>query len=467
LGRQFLLESFLLVGAAVVAAVVLAQVATPHFNRHFDMALSWQSLSWQEAWSWLAGLTLLVGLAAGFYPAALLSGFRPALALKQKTTLSGKTIQLRRWLTVTQFILSITLIISTIVVHEQLSFIREKDLGFKRENVVVIETYGTEIRREKLFAYREKLGQYPTVLGHTVADAAPGTTPDASIVNIAGRTDKPKLNVMYADFEFADALGLSVVAGRNFDAQFATDSTRAALINESACRTLGVTPAQAIGMELTPVYFDTIPQKVVGVLQDYHFLSLHEKIAPLIILTNYRYPGTLAVRVASGALQTTLATMQRDWEQLDPSHPFEYRLLDERLARLYETETQQGKLFGFFAAAAIFIACLGMFGLATLLAAQRTKEVGIRKVLGASVGSITALLTRDFLYLVLIALLVAIPVAYHLMQQWLADFAYRISLQGWMFAVAGLSAMAIALLTVGFQSIKAALANPVKSLRNE
>jgi putative ABC transport system permease protein len=368
---------------------------------------------------------------------------------------------------VVQFALSITLIISTLVVHQQLAFIQNTDLGFNRENVVVIETYNTGVRRENLFTYRQKIEQYAGVLGHTVTDAAPGHSPDASVIEIAGRSDRPKVNVMFADFQFAKALGIPLLKGRDFDPQFPSDSTQAVLINETACRSLGVTPEQAIGMEIRPLYFDSLQHKVIGVLKDYHFLSLRETIDPLIILASYRYPGTLAVRVRPGALQNTLAQLQRDWQELDPAHPFEYRMLDDRLARLYKTEEKQGKLFGFFAAAAIFIACLGMFGLATLLAVQRSKEIGVRKVLGASVASITALLTRDFLRLVVLAILLAVPFAYYWMQQWLTDFAYRIDLHWWMFAAAGLTAVAVAVLTVGFQSIRAALANPVQALRSE
>ena len=429
LTRQFLLESFLLVLASVIAAGAAATLALPAFNRIFELDLKMSDLNWVESATWLTGLMAFVVLAAGFYPSVLLSGFRPAAVLKQKAYLSKGTVHLRRGLTIVQFALSITLIVSTLVVYRQLEFIKNTDLGFDRENVVVIDTYGTDVRREKLFTYRQKIMQYPGVLGQTVTDAAPGNSPDASIIEVGGRMDRPKINVMYADFEFAKTIGIPIAAGRDFDARFATDTTRAVLINESACRTLGLSPEQALGLEIRPVYFDSLSHRVVGVIKDYHFLSLRDRIDPLLILPDYRRPGTLAVRVAAGALPQTIAQLQNDWTQLDPAHPFEFRMLDERLARLYQSEQKQGKLFGFFALAAIFIACLGMFGLATLLAVQRTKEIGIRKVLGASVAGITGLLAKDFLKLVLVAFVIASPVAWYFMQQWLADFAYRIEVK--------------------------------------
>ena len=467
LSAQFMTESFLLVTASVAVAVLAAAVALPFFNRYLELSLHFSAVPWSESLGWICGLIAVVSITAGMYPAILLSGFLPARVLKQKASLSKGAVSLRRTLTVVQFSISIALIISTLVVSRQMKFIQNTDLGFDRENVVMIETYGTDIRREKLATYRQKIAHHPGVLGHTVTDAAPGISPDASIISIVGRTDRPKINVMYADFEFSKALGIPILAGRDFSAQFATDTSRAALINETACRTLGVSPEQAIGMEITPVYFDSLKHRIVGVVQDYHFLSLREKIDPLIILPDYRYPGTLAVRVSPGALVTTLDGLKNEWEQLDPAHPFEFRMLDERLSRLYKTEEKQGKLFGFFAMAAMTIACLGIFGLATLLAGQRIKEIGVRKVLGASVSGIANMLMGDFIKLVVIALVIASPFTYFFMQRWLSNFAYRIDIEWWMFAIAGLLAMVIAMATVSFQSIRAALANPVTSLRNE
>ena len=467
LSSQFLMESFILVLASVMTAGVLAWAVLPAFNRQFEVDLKMSELSVLEAAGWLTGLMALVVLGAGFYPSVLLAGFRPATVLKQKANLSKGAVNIRRGLTVAQFSLSITLIASTLIVNSQLQFIKNTDLGFDRENVVVIETYGTEVRREKLFTYRQKIAQYPGVMGQTVTDAAPGHTPDASIVEVGGRTDKPKINVMFADFEFAGTIGVPIVAGRNFDPSFATDTAKAVLINESACRTLGITPEQALGKDIRPIFFDSAWHQIVGVLKDYHFLSLRQTIAPLLIMPNYRYPGTLAVRVSGGHLPQTIEQLKQDWAELDPAHPFEFRMLDDRLARLYESEEKQGKLFGFFAFTAVFIGCLGMFGLATLLALQRTKEIGIRKVLGASVAGIASLLARDFLQLVLIAVAIASPGAWYLMREWLADFAYRIDMSWWMFAASGLLAVMIALASVGYQSVKAALVNPVRSLRSE
>jgi putative ABC transport system permease protein len=467
LGRQFLLESFLMTSAATLTAFLLTKLALPFFNRYLDLDLSLSELPDFEIAVWLAGIAVLVGFGAGFYPAALLSGFRPVAVLKSKARLGGGAVGLRRGLTVAQFGLSIVLIVSTLVVSKQLSFLKNKNLGFDRENVITLETYGTEVRREKLNTFRQRLEKMAAVRGVSCSDAAPGNSPDASIIEMPGRSDRPKINVLYADFQFASTLGLPLVAGRDFDPNLKTDTAQAVLLNESACRTLGLTPEQAIGQVLTPVYFDTLRHRAVGVLKDYHFLSLREKIDPLIVIPNYRYPGTLAIRVAAGNLPTAIEQIRSEWQALDPAHPFEYRMLDERLARLYESEARQGKLFGLFAGVAIFIACLGMFGLATLLAGQRMKEIGIRKVLGASVAGITGLLVRDFVKLVVIAIVIASPLAFYFMQKWLSDFAYRIDIQWWMFAGAGVLAVAIAFLTVGFQSVRAALANPVKSLRSE
>lgn len=467
LSRQFLTESMLIAGVSMAAAVFLTFAALPVFNQVFDLNLSFNSLKISEFVAWTGGLTLLVGLGAGIYPAGLLSNFRAVEVLKNKPRLGGGAVNLRRGLTIFQFTLSVMLLVSTLVVWQQLEFLKNKNLGFDRENVVVIETWGTGMRREKLNSYRQKIENYPTTLGATCSDVAPGSSPDASIIHFVGRTERPKINLMYADFQFVPTLKLQLASGRNFSSEHKTDSTRAALLNRAACRLLGIEPEKAVGMQLTPVYFDSLKHEVVGVVEDYHFLNLRQQIEPLVILPDYRYPGTLAVRSTAGGLEKTLELLKNDWETLNPERPFEFRMLDERLDELYKLEQKQGKMFGFFAAVALLIACLGMFGLATLLALQRTKEIGIRKVLGATVASIAGLLTRDFLKLVVVAVLVASPLAYFFMKNWLENFAYRIEIGWWVFAAAGFLAVLIACLTVGFQSVRAALANPVRSLRSE
>jgi putative ABC transport system permease protein len=261
-------------------------------------------------------------------------------------------------------------------------------------------------------------------------------------------------------------LGLEVVAGRDFNPELADDSTRVVMLNERAVADLGSTQEEILGKRVLLASFDTIPRTVIGVVKNYHFTSLHNAIEPLVIAPSF-WAGAIAVKAESDRIPEIISAAESAWIAQAPDFPFDYQFLDERLDRLYESEEQQGRLFGFFAGIAIFIACLGMFGLASFAAATRTKEVGIRKVLGASIASIVGLLSRDFIRLVLLAMVIAAPIVWYFMQGWLQNFAYRIELQWWVFLAAGSGALLIAMISVSYQSIRAAVANPVESLKNE
>lgn len=274
------------------------------------------------------------------------------------------------------------------------------------------------------------------------------------------------MRIAFVDFDYVPTYDLQMVAGRPFYQEFAGDSSRAVLLNERAVKELGMTPEQIIGTRLRLVSFDSLRRTVVGVVRDYHFSSLHDAVEPLVMAASFG-GMQIAVKAQGDRLPEVIAAAEQAWTEQAPAFPFHYRFLDEQLDRLYQSETRQGRIFAFFAGIAIFIASLGMFGLAAYAASLRVKEIGIRKVVGATVSDIVILLSRDFLKLVVIAILLASPVAWYFMRDWLSEFAYHIDMEWWVFIVAGVLAISIATLTISFQSVRAALANPVESLRDE
>jgi hypothetical protein len=394
----------------------------------------------------------------------VLSAFQPVKVLKGQvaTASSGRQNWLRRGLVVLQFGISTALLIGTLVVHRQLEFLQKTQLGFEKEHVLVVSRAGG--LKNNFDVFLQKLRLSSAVEQVSAASTLPGKEFDSTIFLPEQPANYQETSLTYAwvDANFASTLGLRITSGRDFQPGSATDSA-GCIINEAAAKRLGW--ADPVGKELT--MGGQQPGKVLGVLADFHFQSLHHAVKPIVLKLSPWPQGSVAVRLRPGQASEGVAAVQSAWKELAPTAPLAYTFLDDDFQKLYAAEGRMARVFGLFAMLAVFIACLGLFGLASFMAIQRTKEIGIRKVLGASVTGITGLLAKDFLKLVVVAIVIASPIAYFFIKKWLADFAYRIDIQWWMFAAAGAAAVAIAFLTVSFQSVKAALANPVKSLRSE
>ncbi|WP_266368351.1 ABC transporter permease [Tellurirhabdus rosea] len=468
---QFLLESLLLSGLALVLSLGLVWLMLPYFNQLAGKELTVNVM--QNPWL-LPGLllfTVLVSVLAGSYPAFFLSSFKPVSVLKGPGPLAGragrKGFSLRSGLVVFQFFISFTLIVGTVVVYRQLQYIQNKKLGYDKEQVLVVRETWRLGQRET--GFRERLLEDSRVTNATVSGYLPaGPSNGNNFMAYADNNASQLVKTLRYEVDpyYIPTLGMRMKLGRNFSAAFPTDSS-AVIINESAARAFGW-GSRALGHTLSRSDNEgrTATYRVIGIVEDFHFKSLHERIAPLV-MTLGGNSGSVIVKVKTPEMAGLLADLQKQWAAFGIDAPLEYAFLDESFQATYVAEQQTGTILGVFAGLTILVACLGLFGLATFTAEQRRKEIGVRKVLGASVTGVVALLSRDFLKLVLVAIVIASPVAWYAMNWWLQDFAYKINIEWWVFVVAGLLAVAIALLTVSFQSIKAALMNPVKSLRTE
>lgn len=468
LRQQFLLESCLLAVGALAVGLGLVTLALPIFNQLADKTLSLHVLTNPVVTLALLVGTVLVGLLAGSYPAFYLASFKPVLVLKGLTAMGQSGVTLRSGLVVFQFFITISLIIATLTADRQLRYMQAKKVGYERDQVLVI--HDSYMLRANEVVFREQISQYPSVISASVSGQVPvgATSVDNGALLLKEDLQKAVVCRRYRiDPAYIPTLGMRLIQGRNFSATFPTDSS-AVILNETAVQALGW-QKNSIGKELA----DNIDEqgtkrfyRVIGVVSDFHFESLRQKITPLVMFLGGN-SGNILVKTRAADVPRLLTSLKQQWESFGPAAPFTYSFLDNRFEQAYRDEQKIGQVLTLFSGLTIFIACLGLFGLATYTAEQRTKEIGVRKVLGASISSLIALLSRDFLKLVVIALLLASPVAWWAMNQWLQDFAYKIDIDWWLFALAGLLAVGIALLTVSFQSIKAALVNPVKSLRSE
>ncbi|MEO3408476.1 ABC transporter permease [Mucilaginibacter sp. CAU 1740] len=413
-------------------------------------------------------IACVIGLCAGLYPALVLSNFKPVTILKGRFSKSSKGILLRKGLVVTQFTISIVLIIGTIVVYNQLSFMRNQSLGFQKNQMLTIDFSGDSAIQSRQDIIKNELKKIPNVLGATASGAIPGfgnSVAYSEIQNQAGAMQQMNMNMYDVDYDFISQFEMKLAAGRIFSQAFGTDTTKAIVINEASAKSLGYrNPADAVGRNYSQ-WGRT--GKIIGVLKDFHFQSLQETVKPLNMRINLRGTGAFTLKVAATNVPATISALQAKWKELAPERPFNYVFVDETFNKQYASEVTFGNLFVNFAVLAIFISCLGLLGLASYSTIQRTREIGIRKVLGASVSGIVNMLSKEFLILVLISALIAFPIAWFAMHSWLQDFAYRITISWWIFVFAGVLALVIAFTTVSFQAIKAALTNPVKSLRSE
>lgn len=413
-------------------------------------------------------IACVIGLCAGLYPALVLSNFKPVTILKGRFSKSTKGILLRKGLVVTQFTISIVLIIGTIVVYNQLSFMRNQSLGFQKNQMLTIDFSGDSAIQSRQDIIKNELKKIPNVLGATASGAIPGfgnSVAYSEIQNQAGAMQQMNMNMYDVDYDFISQFEMKLAAGRIFSKAFGTDTTQAIIINEATAKSLGYrNPTDAVGRNYSQ-WGRT--GKIIGVLKDFHFQSLQETVKPLNMRINLRGTGAFTLKIEAKNVPATISAIQSRWKVLAPERPFNYVFVDETFNKQYAAEVTFGNLFVNFAVLAIFISCLGLLGLASYSTIQRTREIGIRKVLGASVSGIVNMLSQEFLILVLISSLIAFPIAWFTMHSWLQDFAYRISISWWIFVFAGVLALVIAFTTVSFQAIKAALTNPVKSLRSE
>jgi putative ABC transport system permease protein len=464
--RQFLVESLLITLIALLLSLVFVQLALPLFNTITNKTLSLTISEHKWLIPSLLSIGLVTGIIAGSYPAFYLSSFNPATVLKGKLIKGKKDGWLRSGLVVFQFSISIVLIVGTAVVYMQLSYIQNKNVGYNKEQVVILpETY---LLGEKEEVLKQQILQDPRVITVTSSGYLPAGPSNGNNFFIYAKQEAAQIKTLRYEVEdnYIPTLGMEIAGGRNFSKEFATDSS-AIILNETAASALGWNK-NAIGKTIKRRENDgrELSYHVIGVVKDFHFKSLHERISPLVMTLN-KNAGTLIIKTKTTNTAGLIATIKKDWNNLYSESPLSWSFLDDRFNATYLEEKNTGIILGIFAGLTIFVACLGLFGLATFTAMQRTKEIGIRKVLGASISGIVSMLSADFLKLVCLALLVATPVAWFVMNRWLQDFAYRIKVPWQAFVLAAVAAIVITLVTISFQAIKSALANPVKSLRSE
>ncbi len=465
---QFLGESFLVVGFSMIIALIVVVLVLPGMNditgRVIDLK---QFMTFQNAATLIAFMAL-VGIVAGSYPALILSSFRPATVLKGASKSSRMAVGFRRALVILQFSLSIALIAGTMIITFQMNHILDKDMGFDKERMLIVDyNYDGKVNAERE-VLKTQMEAIPSVVSSAYSRSVPGSYfPNAytEIVMADGQMKGMAQPIFQVGVDFVNHYGLKLVAGRSYSRAHPSDTVGGLVLNEAAARQYGYTnPADIVGKKYKQWGREG---EIIGVLKDFNFISLHNNIEPLTLPYEPFACRYLSLKIKSENIPGTIEAVKKVWSSLAPHRPFLYSFLDNDFNRQYQKDFNFKTLFTWFSSLAIFIACLGLLGLATYTAELRTKEIGIRKVLGASVNSIVGLLSRDFIILVIVAILIATPAAWYYMNRWLQGFAYRIEIKYWIFVLAGLVAIAVAALTISFQAIKAARGNPVNSLRSE
>jgi len=468
---QFLGESLLMSAIAFGLAVAFTMLLLPAFNMMTNRELTFTLYGQLPLLAGFLGLALFAGLIAGLYPAFYLSSFQPAKVLKGKFSNSLAAVSLRKGLVVFQFMISVTLIVSTVVINSQMRYLRNQDLGFNKAAQIVIPLRGA-VAKMQTQALETEFRRNSQVIAAGSAMYYPGiTNPSDNMMYRQGENPQlaKRIQQNYVDFDFAPTLGLQPVAGRLFSRNFMADTSGRLVLNEAAVKVLGFrNPQAAIGQRINADFQGkTSTYEVVGVVKDFHFKDLHVKVEPYALRWNFMQSSYLVVHTRPGDPAPILSSLQAAWHKLDPNEPFEYSYLDEDFQKNYASEDRLSAMITYFTVMAILISCLGLFGLASFSAEQRIREIGIRKVLGASVSGIVVLLSLDFMKLVGLAMLIASPVAYLIMHQWLQDFAYKVPIDWMVFAITFVCTLLITLVTIGVQAVRAGLANPVKSLKTE
>ncbi|HTK20770.1 MAG TPA: ABC transporter permease [Mucilaginibacter sp.] len=454
---QFLGESFILSFIAFVLSIALVELALPVFNTLANKALAFSYLLSFKLVAGYIGIFLLTGLLAGFYPALVLSGFNPVQTLYNRTQYVGKNY-LSKGLVILQFTLATFLIISTITIYSQFSYLMNFDLGYNDKNVVSISAWNLD--KTKLPLFKNELLKDPAILSVTADQGGRWGT----MAHINGNQQQ-MFDMKHIDEDYLPLFQVPMVKGRNFSKAMISDSTNAVLVNEEFVKQAGW--KKPIG-EIVDFFYNKKKYTVVGVVKDYHFLSLTEKMSPILYTMNPNIQwGNIFVKISGKNKSESLNRIQREFKALFPFIPYQYKFKDAEVAEQYDKEAKWKQIVTFGAVLTIFISCIGLFGLATLSAERRRKEIGIRKVLGASVEGIVRKLSTDFAKLVVIAAVIAVPAAWWAMHKWLENYPYRIDINAWIFVLAGATVLLVALATVSYQAIKAAIANPVNSLRTE
>jgi putative ABC transport system permease protein len=462
--RQFLGEAVFLAGLALLGALALVKLILPLFNSFTQQDLQLNILKNPGIILVLFATVILVGHISGSYPAILLSAVNPIKVLKKEAFGPRKSTFMRNVLVTFQFSASIILIVCTMVVYSQLKFIKNKDMGFNREHVITLRIKD-DVIYENIESIKNTLAQHPNVQNISTSNYLPidiANRSDATVINEAKQEVKFSVYHASIDFNYLDTFDIKLLMGRNFAPEFSMDKEQSLILNETAVRHLGW--KDPIGKRM---HFNRKDFVVIGVVKDFHYQPLYLPIEPMALHMEEEWHFRLAARIKPENIPQTIAFMKETYEQYNPLHPFDFAFLDDSFNRIYQEEQKFGSIFRAFSFLAIFIACLGLYGLASFTTERRTKEIGIRKVLGASMSGIFMLLSRGLSKWVFLANIIAWPVAYYLMDRWLQNFAYRIGLSVWIFMLSGLAAFCIALLTVSYQTIKAATANPVDSLRYE
>jgi putative ABC transport system permease protein len=464
LARQFAGESVLLCIIAFLLTFLLTWLLIPLFNQLSGKTII-EGIFQQSSYLLILLLSsVIIGLIAGFYPALVLSSFDPIVVLKGRFASGSKGAFLRKGLVIIQFSISIALITGTLIVYRQMNYMRSQSLGFNNDHMLVMETNGDPAKD----AFKQSLADIPAVRSTSLSSSVPGSgNPGAysEIENKKGDMQIANLDLYFVDFDYIPNLKIQMVAGRSFSKEFGTDTSQAMVINERAVKLFGYSsPQEAVGRKFRQWGREG---KIIGVAKDFHFRSLQTEIKPLSMRIEPGGCHLVAANISGNNVPATIAAIENKWKSIIPNRPFTYYFLDEYFDRQYRGEMRFGNLFLYFAILAIFISCLGLLGLASYSTFQRTREIGIRKVMGASVSGIVHLLSKEFLTLLLVAFVIASPIAWWVMHNWLQDFSYRIGMSWWMFILSGTIAFVIALLTVSFQAVKAAVANPVNSLRTE
>jgi len=467
LSRLLIGESIILAIISFILSIVIVEALLPIFNTASNKDLSFEVYSNPVAYVILLLVTIFIGLVAGSYPAFYLSSFRPVVVLKGVVSTGRKSGILRKLLIVFQFTISIAMIAGTIIVHRQMDYIKTQDLGFTKENVMVIRATDTTFKKE-MKVFKNKLLQNPNIYNVSTSNNVPGSGSYMDVFLVEGKEkmEEQLMSFIQIDYNFIDLMGMKIIKGRNFSKKFGTDQEQGVIINWKTAQKLGWNE-NALGKEIHQRSYETHIYKVIGVVEDFNFSSLREEIGPIIFLLEKHPEDLLTIRMNPKNKGKTIAYIDDLWHKMNPKEPFKYDYLEDMINEMYETDDQLQSLIGYFAILSIFISLLGLFGLSSFITEQFSKNIGIRKLLGASIRSIVYLLSRDFLQLILIAFIIATPIAWLAMNSWLENFAYRINIQLFWFILTGFVVLLIAQLTVIAQTIKTALTNPVDVIKYE
>jgi len=458
---QFLAESTILSAAALTISMMVVEISLPFFNSTYGLSLSFDLTS---ALLFKISLFLIaISLLSGLYPAFILSSFSSINVLKGKVNSGPGAVRFRRVLVTVQFAISTFLIIGTLLVGNQLDYINSKPLGFDKEAIIIVRSNNQEIYQQRE-VFRNTLLTNASVGNVCIMGGEPGGFHDTMSLLVEGMDQNPRMRTNFVDYSFVETFDLKLAAGRSFSKDFGTDFSSALMLNETAVKELGWTPEEALGKRMQIQMVDTTMKTVVGVLKDFHFASLKTAIEPLVLSLS-EDGGSIGIKISSSDLGSTLDEIEQVWAQVAPKYPFQFQFLDDRLARSYENERLQGNLFTLFSLISIIVAALGIVGLATYSSTHRLKEIGVRKILGASSSGLSVLLMKDLVFLTSISTVVAWPFAYWMIQEWLSSFAYRVDLGFGYFILASTITLIIAIASVSYQSIRVALVNPIDVIK--